>query len=120
MALTIMIFFERGERDFGRLAGMAVKRELFLLSPTLSIHTSRIEHEVHTHIAQTARNRNGFDKKLDSKLECPNCDTIYLKCARPPHPVSVASPADGPEAPDRSGQLILRKLDRDGDGVSCE
>ena len=32
MALTIMIFVERGERDFGRLAGMAVKRELFLLS----------------------------------------------------------------------------------------
>ncbi len=32
MALTIMIFFGSGERDFGRLAGMAVKRELFLLS----------------------------------------------------------------------------------------
>ena len=30
VALTVMIFFERGERDFGRLAGMAVKRELYL------------------------------------------------------------------------------------------
>jgi hypothetical protein len=30
VALTIMIFFERGERDFGRLAGMAVKREVYL------------------------------------------------------------------------------------------
>ena len=39
MALTIMVFFERGERDFGRLAGMTVKRELRRVS-TLTIHTS--------------------------------------------------------------------------------
>jgi hypothetical protein len=31
VAFTIMVFFERGEHDFGRLATMAVKREHGLL-----------------------------------------------------------------------------------------
>ncbi|MBZ9657307.1 hypothetical protein [Phyllobacterium lublinensis] len=31
VALSIIIFFERGERDFGRLACMAVKREYNLM-----------------------------------------------------------------------------------------
>ena len=42
IAYAIMIFFERGERDFGRLSRMAVKHELSLLkTKQLPRHQSR-------------------------------------------------------------------------------
>lgn len=55
VAYAVMIFFERGERDFGRLSRMAVKHELTLLkTKRLTRHQSRLSQP----IASDARDHN--------------------------------------------------------------